>query len=73
MKAIGVRPAVTLEPELECEVALMNIRQRRTMAKKFERWAHQLWISASILERRQRPLPPRSSLKALPARKQALN
>ena len=63
---------VILEPELQEEVELLNSWQRLRMARKFERWAHQLRISAFILSRNQTP-KPRSSLKALPRRRLFLN
>ena len=44
-------PRVTLEPELECEVALFTPSQRIELARKFERWARQLKVSAFILRR----------------------
>ena len=65
-------PRVTLEPELECEVGLFTPPQRLELARKFERWARQLRVSAFILGRAAEPKGP-AVLKALPRRKLALN
>jgi hypothetical protein len=65
-------PRVTLEPELECEVGLFTPPERLELARKFERWARQLRVSAFILRRAQEPKRP-AVLKVLPRRKLALN
>jgi len=65
-------PRVTLEPELECEVMLFTPAQRVELARKFERWARQLRVSAFILGRDAEPKRP-VALKVLPQRKLALN
>jgi hypothetical protein len=61
-----------LEPELESEVALFTPSQRIELARKFERWARQLKVSAFILDRDAGPKKP-VALKALPRRKLVLN
>ncbi|MGO9200947.1 MAG: hypothetical protein ACLQM8_10470 [Limisphaerales bacterium] len=66
------RQRVTLEPELECEVGLFTPPQRLELARKFERWARQLRVSAFILRRAEGPKRP-AVLKVLPRRKLALN
>jgi hypothetical protein len=63
---------VTLEPELEEEASLMTPAQRLALARKFERWARQLRVSAFILDRVYSP-KPRPSLRALTRRKLVLN
>jgi hypothetical protein len=68
----NMRKRVILEPELEQEVSLMTASQRLELARKFERWAHQLRISAFILKRASQP-KPRPSLKALSKAKLILN
>lgn len=65
-------PRVTLEPELEGEVGLFTPPQRIELARKFERWARQLRVSAFILGRDAAPKRP-VALRALPRRKLALN
>jgi len=70
--AMKPRPRVRLEPELEREVALFNPAQRVELARKFERWARQLRVSAFILRRAAEPRRP-AVLKVLPLRKLALN
>ena len=63
---------IRLEPELEERASLWTPTKRRAMAKKLERWAHQLEFSALILEAEAAPKPP-PRLKVLPPRKLALN
>jgi hypothetical protein len=70
--AMKSNPRVTLEPELECEVGLFTPAQRLELARKFERWARQLRVSAFILRRDAEPKRP-VALRALPLRKLALN
>jgi len=66
------RARVTLEPELERDVALYTPSQRIELAGKLERWARQLRISAFILRRDGAPRG-HAVLKALPRRRLALN
>lgn len=67
-----MKPKVTLEPALESRAALWTPRKRRAIAAKLERWAHELRVSAAILESDQAlPSPPRP--KALPPRRLLLN
>ena len=63
---------VTLEPELEEEASLMTSGQRREFARKLERWARQLRVSAVILDRISVP-KPRPSLAYVPRRRLLLN
>ncbi len=63
-----IRLRVRLEPALEQEAALWSASKRREMARKMERWARQLRVSAEILERDQAP-PPTARLKALSPRR----
>lgn len=70
--AMKSRQRVTLEPELECEVGLFTPPQRLELARKFERWARQLRVSAFILGRAEEPKRP-AVLKVLSRRKLALN
>ena len=72
MDIMKTESRVTLEPELEQEVALYTPAQRVELAGKFERWAHQLRISAFILRRGQEPRA-RAVLRVLPLRRLALN
>lgn len=67
-----MKTRVTLEPELEEEAALLTPTQRILLAKKLERWARQLRVSAFIMRRDAAP-KPRPYLKALSRRKLALN
>jgi len=62
---------VTLEPELEERASLWTPEKRRAVAAKLQRWARQLTVSASVLERRRVSPPPR--LKVLPMKKLVLN
>jgi hypothetical protein len=66
------RKRITLEPDLEADVAFLNAYQRRALARKFERWAHQLRLSATILLAEQKP-KPKPSLKAVSPRRLRLN
>ena len=62
---------VMLEPELEEETALLTPSQRLCLARKFQRWARQLEVSASIMLRNQRLASgskPPPCLKAVAAR-----
>ena len=63
---------VTLEPELEEEASLMTAVQRREFARKLERWARQLRVSAVISDRISAPKPP-PSLTYVPRRLLLLN
>ena len=63
---------VTLEPELEEEASLLTAGQRREFARKLERWARQLRVSAVILDRVSAPKPP-PSLAFVPRRRLLLN
>lgn len=63
---------VRLEPELEEEVWHLPPHRRRALARRFYRWAKQLWVSADIIEADQSPRPKRG-LKPIPARKRAWN
>ncbi len=63
---------VTLEPDLEEEASLMTAVQRREFARKLERWARQLRVSAVILDRISAPKPP-PSLAYVPRRRLLLN
>lgn len=68
-----IHKAVVLEPELEMEAALWSPAKRREMARVFARWAHQLRVSAAVLDAREKGLfRPRPKI-GLPARKAALN
>ena len=61
-----------MEPELEREVALYTPAQRLELARKFERWARELRVSAFILRREAEP-KGRAVLRALPPWKLVLN
>jgi hypothetical protein len=67
------RKAVILEPDLEIEAGELSVSQRRELARKLERWAHQLRVSAEVLWRRQNPVKKRLSLKPVCRRKLVLN
>lgn len=69
---VTVRIRVRLEPQLEKHIATLDASERRQVAKKFERWAHQLKISAAILDRAC-PAPPQDPLRPLPRRRLLLN
>lgn len=63
---------VTLEPTLQEQAALWSPAKRIEMARKLERWARQLIISAAILQADSGPpAPPR--LKRLHPQKLRLN
>ena len=66
------RALVTLEPELEREVALYTPAQRMELARKLKRWARQLRVSAFILRRAREPRA-RVALRVLPRRRLSLN
>jgi len=51
---------VRLEPDLQMQVATYTPAQRRATAKVFIRWAHQLEISARVLESQRVPWKRRS-------------
>ena len=63
---------VILEPTLESKVFCWPAWQRRELARKFERWARQLRVSAKMLDLDAAPKPP-PRLKSLPPRRQRLN
>ncbi len=63
---------VKLEPELEERAALWNPAKRRAVARKMQRWARQLIISAFVLERDAQS-SPQQRLKVLPLQKARLN
>ena len=63
---------IRLEPELEECACLWTPAKRRAVAKKLERWVHQLEFSALILEAEAAPKPP-PRLIPLPHRKLVLN
>ena len=67
------RPRVTLEPELEEEVSLYTWQRRLELARKFERWAKQLRVSAFILRRASSRSTPRPSLKVVSRKRLLLN
>jgi hypothetical protein len=67
------RKRVTLEPELELFVLAMTPWQRLDLAKKYERWARQLKVSASIMFRDSCPAGPAKKVKFLPPWKAVLN
>jgi len=49
---------VTLELELETFAGHLNAHERVMLARKFFRWAKQLYVSAQILGRDSAPLSP---------------
>lgn len=53
------RSKVILEPELEIIACTFTSRQRVALAVVFERWSHQLRVSAKILDPPRRSSPPR--------------
>ena len=63
---------VILEPTLESKVSCWSSCQRRELARKFERWARQLRVSAKMLDLDDAPKPP-PRLKILTPRRQRLN
>jgi hypothetical protein len=66
------RKRVTLEPELEEEVALLCPAARKGLARKLRRWARQLEVSAAILEGDAVP-KPKLKTPNLPQHKLILN
>ena len=64
---------MTLEPDLEQEVALYTPAQRVELARKFERWARQLRVSAFILRRVREQKKGHGVLKGLSRRRLAWN
>ena len=46
------------EPALESEVNGMHPLDRRLLAIKLERWAHQLKVTAAVIEAQDKALPP---------------
>jgi hypothetical protein len=50
---------IRMEPELEELAGDLNPSQRRGMAAKLERWAHELRVTAFALERQAAPRPRR--------------
>ena len=72
LMAMKSRPRVTLEPELECEVALFTPAERIELARTFERWAQQLRLSAFILRSESESRRP-AVLRVLSRRKLLLN
>lgn len=52
--------AIRLEPDLQIEVCTMPPEERRALAVRFIRWAHQLEVSANVLERQSVPWKRRS-------------
>ena len=49
---------VILEPTLESKAFCLTACQRRELARKFERWARQLRVSAKMLDLDESPKPP---------------
>ena len=50
-----------MEPDLEFMAGTLTPSQRRLLARKYYRWAKQLWVTAHILQARldsSRPRPP---------------
>lgn len=70
---VTIRQRVTLEPELQAEIGSMPPSPRRALARKFKRWAHQLEISAKILETNSATIPPPKQIRWLHQRKARLN
>jgi hypothetical protein len=63
---------VKLELELEELAGQLNAHERVMLAKKFARWARQLFVSAQILRRDAQP-NPLPTLPKCPPTKAALN
>lgn len=55
---VTIRIRVRMEPDLEEIAGHMRPHQRRQLARKFFRYAKQLYVSADIIERDQQPKPP---------------
>jgi hypothetical protein len=53
------RPLVILEPTLELQACVLSPAERRSLARVYARWAHQLRVSAAILEAHAAPKPKR--------------
>lgn len=64
---------VRMEPELERIAGNFSVSARLALAKKFYRWAHQLRVSARILQADLLPNRRRPLLKPLKQRRLALN
>ena len=61
---IGGKMRIKMEPDLEMHAGNFTAAQRRELARKLERWAKQLRISAFIIDRDSAPRP-RPALKRL--------
>ena len=68
----NMKKRVTLEPALEEIAQGLNASQRRALAKKFDRWARELKVSAFILDRDAAPRP-RPVLRRVSRERQLLN
>ena len=64
---------VKLEPELEEIASLWPALKRLETARKLERWARQLRVSARIMIRDAAPSPRPRDVPTLPRRKACLN
>lgn len=53
---------VRMEPDLEDIAGHLKPHQRRILAAKFARWAHQLQVTAGVIEKRQQPKAPPQQL-----------
>ncbi len=62
---------VTLEPSLEPKACGLDWQQRLALARTFERWAHQLRVSAAML--RPQPTADPKRLPRLSQQKAKLN
>lgn len=62
-----------LELPLEMKVSTWSAPKRVAFAEKLERWAHQLRVSAFILEKDSKPAGPPKKIKYLAATHAALN
>ena len=70
--AMGAETNPHLEPQLQLEVGSMRPVACRKLAIKLKHWAHQLEVSAKIIEVDEVPGPP-ARLKFVPAEKAAKN
>jgi hypothetical protein len=70
---MGIKIRVRLEPALEEKVGKMTAAQRRILAALYERWAHQLRLSAAIMDRDASPKPCRKSIKFIASYKTKMN